>query len=594
MKNKNSFITKYLLSLSERSGKQKNGDFKIGFDWIIYQYGFFKHWLPIRQPFSIESKDGIISHKTEQEFGIDLSFYDKKNKEFIVFVLKAERLTYSNWTSKNFDSDLRLAISPNFELTGIAVDEIKNYKIIVVYNKSDDIGGIELFDNFFKSSPKAIYSNQIKVSFERWNIDKFSSEVTDNILIPDVLPNNLSGLLSYVTYLFNNINFGTTAWKNQLLPNFKNFLDFVFEKGVDERKIYLIPFALIIIKGNKNTPNSKVAWIELIEWAMLKLWEITLNSNKKIKNIVNDIWNNFYIKELEFYFEVNKNVLCSKNGILVTSPCSELILINTINSTYWHIGRLSLLSLSLLRSNNKENNTILRYYTDYLISILNNNSSVFYPLIDLHHIQIFMIFCILYLGNRLNDFYNFLLNLIHYLIPRRRLNFNIPFIDSSNDLSLLASYITKQIKIRSSFNESSYLITMLLELCLVFEKRKATEIIDFLFKNIIDEKKEQGIKQINLVSWLPDKDWGKNMFSKQIKGTGIDTGNFVDKDKTKYDIIKNFIEVSSKRDINISKLKTPITVYLLSCIKNNSPIPSAFWRMFIIKKQKRNKKQNNV
>lgn len=590
MENKNSFITKYILSLSERSTNQDNGDFKIGFDWIIYQYGFFKQWQPIKQPFSREKKDEQLSHKSEQEYGIDFSFYDEFNEEYIVFVLKAEKLTYSNWTSKNFDSDLRMAIAPNLELLGIKKEKIKKYKIILVYNKSDDNGGINLFNNFVNASPKTIFDNKIEMSFERWNIDRLVLEVINNILKPDILPNNLSSLLSYVTYLFSNIDYGTTAWNDQLLPNFKKFLDTTFEKGIDERKVYLIPFALIIIKGDKNTPNSKVAWIELIEWAILKLWDITLNlDDKKIKNIVNDIWNNFYIQELNLYFEKNKDTLCAKNGVIVNkTPCLDLILLNTVNSIYWHIGRLSLLALSFIDLNNPEKyKHTINICNNYLISIINNNSSVFYPLIDLHHIQLFMIFYMLYLGNRLDVYYDFMIDLLNYLIPRRLLNSNIPFIDYSNDLSIVALYITNITKqIKNSSNESSYLITMLLELCLIFEKEKSVDIIDEFFKKLINENNEFNIKQINLVSWVPDKNWEENIFKKQTEtGIGMDTGNFNDfyNKKTKYENIKIFIKESKERDIDVSKLKCPFPTYLLACIKNKSPLPPAFWRQFIMK-----------
>lgn len=585
MKSKQFFITKYLLSLAERSKKLNNGDYTIGFDWIIYQYGFFKNWLPIKQPFSIESKDGIISHKVEQEFGIDLSFYDRENKEFIVFVLKAEKLTYSNWISKNFDYDMRMAVNPNLENKGIGKEEIKKYKIILVYNKSDDKGGIEQFDNFVKTSSKTIYDGKIRVLFERWNIDKFSSEVADNILIPEILPNNLSVLLSYITYLFNNVDYGTTAWDNQLLPNFKNFVDITFKKGVDERKIYLIPFALIIIRGDKDSPNSKVAWIELIEWAVLKLWDITLNSDDNIKKIVYDIWYNFYIEELKLYFEVNKSVLCSKNGIIVNkTPSSDLILINTINSAYWHIGRLVLLAISLIKTDIPNTINIANYYCNYLIAILNGNSSVFYPIIDLHHIQLFMIFYLFYLSNRMDVFYSFINDLIYYLVPRKLPDFSIPFIDSSNDMSLVADYVTKQIKIKSSLNESSFLITMLLEICLIFDEEKSVKIINDFFEAVINKNEKYNTQEINLVSWFPDEDWEENIFKKQTEtGIGMDTGNFNSfyNKTTKYENIKDFIKISSERDIDISKLKCPFPSYLLACIKNKSPLPPAFWRQFL-------------
>lgn len=585
MKNKQFFITQYLSSLSERTERLKNGDLKIGFDWIIYQYGFFRHWQQIRQPFSIEGKDKIITHKTEPEFGIDFCFYDDINKEIIVFVLKAEKLTYSNWISKNFCSDIERAIHPNLEKTGVDVDKIEKYKVIVVYNKTDDENGKECFDAFVKSSSKTIYDGKIKVLFERWNIDRFSSEVTKNLLIPDVLPSHLSSLLAYITYLFKNIEYGTTAWDNQLLPNFKNFLNLVFNNGIDERKLYLIPFALSIIKGDKDNSNSKVAWIELIEWSILKLLDITLNSNRKIKNIVDDIWNNFYIEELSLYFEVNRGVLCSKNGIIVSkTPCSDLILINTINSAYWHIGRLVLLAISRIKIDVSNKTNSANYYCNYLIAVLNGNSSIFYPIIDLHHIQLFMIFYLFYLSNRMDVFYSFINDLISYLVPRKFPDFSISFINSSNDLTIVADWVTKQIKIPQTSNESSYLLTMLLEICLIFDEEKATKIIDDFFEGVINENKKIGTKQINLVSWLPDEDWEEKIFKKQIQtGIGISTGNFSDfhNKKSKYENIKSFIDVSEEKDIDVSKLKCPFPSYLLACIKNKSPLPPAFWRQFL-------------
>ena len=165
MQNKEAYITNYLLSLSERSYRTNKGDFQIGFDWIIYQYGLFKKWQPIRYPFHIERKGQMITHKTEAEFGIDFSFYDKKSRTVIVFLLKADKLTYNNWTQKDFDSDLRRAINPDLENIEIDFEKIEKYKIITAYNKNDDKKGIECYENSIKSAPKKIY-DKIDLEFE--------------------------------------------------------------------------------------------------------------------------------------------------------------------------------------------------------------------------------------------------------------------------------------------------------------------------------------------------------------------------------------------------------------------------------------------
>lgn len=592
MKNKINFITDYILNLSERSQRLNNGDFKIGFDWIIYQYGFAKQWLPIKLPFSRETSSEIVAHKTEHEFGIDLSFYDTVNEEILVFILKAEKLTYSNWISKGFSSDLQRASNPDFNLTGIDISKIKKYKVITVYNKTHENAGISSFNTFVNNSPKTIHNNGIiLLSFEIWDIHKLSSEIMNTILTPDILPSNLSGLLSYIKELFNNIDYGTTSWENQVLPNWKNFLNKVFEKGVDKRKIYLIPVSLIILKGDKLTPNSKIAWIDLIEWAILKLWDITLISNApEIKTLVEMIWKEFYIEELKTYFELNKEVLCSKNGIMVYSPYIDLVPVNTINSTYWHIGKFSILYLSeTTGDSSKYINEIKNHYANYLILMINANHSIFYPLIDLHHIEIFLIFIILYQSNRPDDISKFIQTLLNNFRIRRLPNSDIPFIDSSNDLILLAEKITKQIKDYSNSIDSSYLLTMLLEMCLIFEKEEAIRIIDLFFEYVINENKEHNKKSINLIGLIPDKNWEENIFKKQIQeGIEFSVNNFQDPTdtKNKYELIKEYIEQSRKKDIDVVKLKCPLPTYILACIKNQSPLPSEFWRFFIFGNKK--------
>ena len=143
-----------------------------------------------------------------------MSFYDVETNTIIVFLLKADRLNYKNWTEKNFDYDLRRAVNPNFSDIEIDINSIKTYKIITVYNKNDDKKGVECYENFVSSSNTFIYNN-ISVEFERWNIDRLTKEVNDNLLTADVLPNNLSGLFSYISLQVADFEYGTKKWENQ-------------------------------------------------------------------------------------------------------------------------------------------------------------------------------------------------------------------------------------------------------------------------------------------------------------------------------------------------------------------------------------------
>lgn len=586
MKNKKSYITNYLLSLSERSQPMKNGDYKIGFDWIIYQYGLSKDWQPLRLPFIREVSEGVIVHKTEAEFGIDLSFWDRKNNTVIVFVLKAEKLNYNNWISKKFQDDIQRAMFPDLISLEIDLNRIRHYKIVTVYNKDDDKNGIKSYENLINNSNKTIHDN-IQVEFERWNIDKLTEEVVQNILSASVLPNNLSGLLEYITSQFSDFEYGTTQWETQLVPNWKNFLNVVFEKGIDERRINLIPFSLLILKNHsKNTPNSLIAWIELVEWAMIKLWDIFPRLNEKLGTIVIGIWFDFYLKELQTYFENNVGLLCSTFGIKVGSIKTSLIPINTANSAYWHIARLGILGLSVVDMQNEEfkKNWLNEYFT-CMQAMIKANPSCLCPLIDLHHIEIFLIFALYVANDKKDELLNFFHELQANLQVRRCKNPPIPFISSNNRLDLIAEKMATGIKPIEWEDGSSYLLTMLLELCYIFEENIAIKLINMYFKKIIDIQFEPDTGKIDLVSWTPPDNWNDIVFKERVySGTGISTSNFEgfsDNNKSKYELIEEFIKESRPRDIKMKDLKRPLVSYFLACIKYKSPLPPEFWRIMI-------------
>ena len=587
MQNKESYITNYLLSLSERSYRTNKGDYQIGFDWIIYQYGILQKWQPVRYPFHIERKGQVITHKTEAEFGIDFSFYDKKNRSIIVFLLKADKLTYNNWTQKDFDSDLRRAICPDLENIGIDFEKIEKYKIITAYNKNDDKKGIECYENFIKSAPKKIY-DKIDLEFERWNIDRLVKEVTENLLNADIFPNNLSGLFSYISLQVSDFEYGTKEWENQLIPNWKNFLNQIFAKGIDERKLNLVPFSLVILKNElKDCSSAIIGWYDLIEYAVLKLWDLFPSLNKKLQRNIVLIWQDFYINELVLYFETYHELLTTPYGINCKTPFMSLNAISTSFTTYWHLGRLGILYLNMLYiPNEKQKNKVLEYFSNYVEKMIENNPSCYYPLLDINHIELYLIFVIYLLSNKKEKLYNFFIELGNFLCVRKMPKTRIPFIESRNRLDLVTEYVATNEQPIEWSSKSSYLLTMLLEMFTVFEKEKADELIKYYFDEIIDTNANNREK-IDLISWFPDKTWQDSIFVKQVvSGTGVSTSNFSDfnnkNDEDKQNAIKSFMKEMRTRDININDLDRLIVAYVLACIKYQSPLPPEFWRIFII------------
>ena len=585
MMSKKSYITDYLLNLSERSRTLKKGDYKIGFDWIIYRYGLSNDWQPIKIPFARETADAVVTHKTEAEFGIDLSFYDSKNEQVIAFVLKAEKLTYANWTSKKFHDDLQRASNPNFVSTEIPIEQIKRYKIITVYNKHDDANGIGSYDNFVNSANKTICDN-IGVEFERWNIDKFAEIVAQNMLSAEVLPSNLSGLLAYITSQFRDFCYGTTEWESQLIPNWKNFLNIVFEKGVDESRINLIPFALTILKNNSpDRPSAIVGWIDLTEWAMLKLWDVFPNLTQEQQKIVINVWFDFYLGELHQYFGENREILTMTWGINVGSWSASLIPINTINSTYWHLARLCIYGLSATDiSNNEAKQEWYQNSYIYLDKFIESNPSALCPLIDLHHIEIAMVFLLYKVNGQLDKLKLYFNEMLNYLTIRRKSpESSLPFIECANRMDLIAERVIMKTKPVDWTEKSSYFLLVLIELCFSFNAETRDALVDNIFNDVVKGEPEVN-EEIDLVGWLPPKDWADKIFKGMVRtGTGISTPNFnhPNKNSTKYDLISDFVKNTSKHDIKITELTRPLASHFLACIKNQSPLPPEFWRFAI-------------
>lgn len=584
MINYKSHIINYLLSLAERTQVLKNGESKIGFDWIIYQYGLSKNWQIIRLPFNREKN--VITHKTEPEFGIDLCFYDKKHKSIVTFVLKADKLTYNNWIQKGFKDDIERALTPNFDDIGIGIENINTYRIITIYNKDDNKSGIDSYNFLVKASNKIIYET-INVVFERWNIDKLVDEIIENVFTPDILPSNLSGIFSYISSQFNDFNYGTTQWQNQLIPNWKKLLDLIFNnKKSDSRRINLIPFALLILKNNSNdTSNKIVGWIDLIEWAILKLFEIFPNENSKNKKIIIGIFFDFYISELANYFDENAALLCSFFGVKVGSIDRALIPINTANSIYWHIGRLGILALSALSLPKDEiQKKWLKKYQIYMTKFIIENPLSCNPLLDINHIEIFEIFLLYILNDKKDDLFNYFDNLLMNLVLRRQEKVSLPFIEASNRLDLVAERVATNNKPLNWNENSSYLLTMLLEMSFVFEENTQESLVNIVFENIL-KKYDDDDDYIDLVSWLPPENWDDIVFKEDGQfGTGINTSNFADfsdKKMKRYEVIKEFIKESRSRDIKFKILKRLYVIYILACLKNKTPIPPEFWRAYI-------------
>jgi hypothetical protein len=288
----NPFLTSYIGSLYERTRSEKKG-LKLGFDWIIYQLALARDWLPVRLPFHPRMQEEVSKPKSEPEFGIDCAFLLPAKRDLYIFVLKDEELTYGNWTRCSFDTDLRRASAPDLRKADLS--QVERVKIILAYNKGEDDAGMHEFDNLVSSLGQTIY-NSVHLQFERWNLFRIVEEVKHDLLKPELLPQHLSEHFRYICSQVHDFDFGTEQWQNQLVVNWKSFLKVIL-KDPDERKVRLVPVVLLIANNyRKEAAGSRIGWIDLVEWAMLALWECWRNApNEQMHQIIFQIWIQFYI-----------------------------------------------------------------------------------------------------------------------------------------------------------------------------------------------------------------------------------------------------------------------------------------------------------
>ena len=586
-----SFLSNYLTSLLERTRAEKRG-LKIGFDWIIYNLAIAKNWIPVRLPFFREPSPEIPKTKSEAELGIDLAFLKDNGKELFIFVLKNKALNNSNWRQHDFYADLQMAST--VDLQQLRLKSVRKVNIILAYNKDEDKTGIQLFEQATGSFGEARRDGVVLV-YERWNLTKLTEEVESNLLTPELIPHHLSSALQYICLQVGDFDFGSIEWKDQLLPQWKYFLNKVLEQPIDERKLQLVPISLLIIhRYKKDTPNGYPGWIDLIEWAMLALWDTYRDLQKiKLKNIVVNIWVQLYIGELDRYFTEIQDALTTEHGLAEReSTISQLGAIQDAYTAYWHLGRLGILNYAPqefmdTREQDKEifENHVSRN-AEWLTQFLRSNPAILRPLLDIHHVELFLQWLIFWQANYQKEIYEWLGVLENHLLTRRTKISGLPFIEARNRMDLVAEFAATSKRPAEFTDKSSYLMLMILELCFSLKEDQRDELLERYFEQIIkgvgEDGQPLGSNKIDLIGWAPPTDWDERILHEGVTdGTAIMTANFElpsDNQRPLAEKIRDFVKQCREKFPPKVSLKVPRAVLILACIKHQSPLPPEFWR----------------
>lgn len=588
------FLSGYLHSLREETREEKTG-IKHGFDHIILKLAEADDLVSLRLAFHRGGRTATNKPKKEHEFGEDLKVISRDGRQLTIFVLKDEPLTYKNWTAEGFEKDMTLAVAQ--DLSPSELRRVREVRVVLVYNKDDESRGVEAFEKFAKSRPPKV-GKTAKLVIDRWNLTALTERVRDKLVSsPAILPERFFRSFSYLCWQAEDFAHGSEQWREVLIPDWLEFLNNVLHKKAGEREVRIVTMSLIVLHSHgKPDPSWETGWIELIEWAMLGLWRVAARSkDKKTVHAVWLTWLSLYLTQLEAYFEKNGELLMTEDSF-ACGHHSEFTEAIACHHAYWHMGRLGVLGTALLQhlaaADSETAKETLRAafqkIVGVVIGMINANPACFRPMLDIHHIELFLVWLLLTAGGLGHEALAFFSNIHERLVLRRRGSGGVRLIDQNNSWALLLEHIATREPLSDNFGKASYLLQMIIELCVCHHGSQGEELGWAFFQHLIlgqdDDGNSMGFPEsVELQSWMPPVGWRKAVLEKPLghEGTCI-TIRYGDlKSVTKENFgadVRNFVSKTKSAPAQKEKQPVPFGASVLACIMHKSPLPPEVWR----------------
>lgn len=604
------FITGYLHSLREESRQETSGA-KHGFDHIILKLAEADDLIPLRIAYHRPGREGMPKPKKEHEYGEDLKVISRDGKHLTIFVLKDEALTYRNWTEEGFEKDMTLASSQDMTLPEMGL--VTEVKIILAYNKDDEARGVEAFDRFVKSRPRKI-GESATLTFERWNLTSLTEKVRDKLIgSPALLPEQFFRSFSYLCWQVQDFAHGSEQWREVLMPDVKEFLANVLSGNPGEKEVRMVSVALLILHDHgKKHPTWETGWIEILECAMLALWLMARKAKSdKILQEVLRTWLGLYVVQLEAFYEKNGEKLMVEDS-LSCGPHREFADAVASHHAYWHIARLGILGLSFLQlasamPQKRESEAMVEAYQKVmhiLAGMLSANSACRRPMLDIHHIQLCLVWFLFAVSHRNDEILNLFADIQERLVLRRRDGITARLLDQSNSWSLLLESIASGENSSPAVGRSSYLLQMLIEICVYRLGKEGEELAWAIYQHLIqgctiDGHSFEFPEKVELQSWIPPDDWIDKILAGSIghEGTCVTINYFASSKPNEEEFpaaVRLFIETTQASAPEVEYRGLPLAVIALACETHRSPLPPAFWRSSFGEPEGKTKKRKST
>jgi hypothetical protein len=399
--------------------------------------------------------------------------------------------------------------------------------------------------------------------------------------------------LSYLSAQFADFRHGSEAWQTQLVPNWNRFVGDVLQESAGLRGAALVPVALIILRQRAaSNPSFETGWIELVEWAAVALWKRHAEHPVPAATVgIQRFWSDFYIAELDRFYRAHIDDLSTEQSIdSLVAVGSYLGAVASSYVSYWHIGRLGLLSVELAESSapRLDLGQSLNEIANWAAMLTNANVSVLRPVLDIQHIEFFLMAAIWRNASRLADFAQIVEALLSRLYPRRLGRSSLPFIDGGNSLANVFEQVATKPDPPMILAQSSFFVLMLLELCCILPDESRDNLVALIHRRLVLGAFDQGDpgdrRPLDLMSWIPPDDWPRQVFNAEMPGgQGVAVGAFAShREATSADILDGIRKLVAEMRNAGPRFRQPpdlpIAASILASLRHGTPLPPELWR----------------
>ncbi|MCE2433366.1 MAG: hypothetical protein J4F29_10660 [Candidatus Latescibacteria bacterium] len=119
----------------------------------------------------------------------------------------------------------------------------------------------------------------------------------------------------------------------------------------------------------------------------------------------------------------------------------------------------------------------LKRNVEWLGELFYNNPAALRPLLDVHHVELFLVWLMLWQVKGQNEIYEWLGSLENFLLTRRAEMSGLPFIEARNRMDLVAEFAATSKRPPEFTDGSSYLLLVILELCFSLDESQRDELL---------------------------------------------------------------------------------------------------------------------